>query len=310
MTGLKLARSASALVLVLGAAPAAFGQAPTTQACVTVGGLNNSQPLCGIDSSVPTTLSGTNFGVGGIPLGSGTAAALAQFGTLKASTSATELLFPAQGASSNGSASALALTRDSLAISNPTLNGTQGFVDFRIEYAWLFSNSEAGSDGQFNTADVVLEFGAGAAYARRQHAQGAQPGSVESILIPIELIGDNLTALDADLGSFFAVRMPFIFGVEYNLRQSLSLGSNASFGATASIDAFNSAYWGGMVVRDENLNLVSFTAESGSGTDYTRSFVPDPVVPVPEPGSWLLVALGLMALGAHHRGRQHRPRVG
>jgi hypothetical protein len=174
MTGLKLAKSASALVLVLGAASAAAGQAPSTQACVTVSGLNNSQPLCGIDSNLPTTLSGTNIGLGGIPLGSGAAAALAQFGTLKASTSATELLYPAQGASSSSSASAFATTKDSLAISNPTLNGTQGFVDIRIDYSWLFSNGSSGSDGQFNTADVTLEFGGGgwrlrpsAAHSRR-----------------------------------------------------------------------------------------------------------------------------------------------
>lgn len=292
MTRFTVAGSFAIAAISLGAASMSFAQAPSTQACISAPGL--TQLLCGVNSTEPTAFSGTEIGVGGLALGSGAAAALAQFGTLKASSSATAL------ASSSG-ASALALVRDSLAISSPGLDGRQGFVDFRIDYSWLFSNDTSSSNGQFNFADVTLEFGAGGAYARQQISQGERPGTVVSQLVPIGLLGDNHTALDAQLGSFFEVRMPFVFGVEYNFRQSLQVASQSFDGATASIDAFNSAYWGGMVVRDENLGLVAFTADSGSGTDYTRSYAP-----VPEPATWLLAALGLMALGAHRRLRQGR----
>lgn len=303
MTALRYAGNTSVAAVLVSIGSAAIAQAPSTLACVTAPGLNN---VCNVNSNTPTELSATNIGVAGIPIASGAAKALAQFGTLKASTTATELLYPAQGASSNGSSSAFAQVRDSLSISNPALNGKQGFVDLRIDYSWLFSNDAASSNGQFNTADVTLEFGASAAYARQQYAQGALVGTVESVLVPIGLVGNSVTALDAELGAFFTVRMPFVFGTEYVLRQSLSLGSNASFGATASIDAFNSAYWGGMVVRDGDLNSVAFSALSGSGTDYTKSFVPGAVAPVPEPSTWLLMAIGLAALGVHQR-RRLRP---
>lgn len=290
MTRLRLARRLAMAAISLCAASLSFAQAPSRQACVGVAGLNSNQLLCGVDSNTPTTLAGTQIGAAGVPINSGSGAALAQFSTLKASTSATNILH-----GSGAGASAISLVRDSLAISSPGREGQQGYVDFRIDYSWRFSNVPFGSDDQSNTADVTLEFGAGAAYARQY-----QMGAV-STQVPIGVIGDNVTALSALLNNSFTVRMPFVFGVEYNLRQALAISSQAQNGNTAWINAFNSAYWGGMVVRDESLNLVSFSAESGSGTDYTRSYAP-----VPEPGTWLLAVTGILALGTLRRVRQGR----
>lgn len=112
------------------------------------------------------------------------------------------------------------------------------------------------------------------------------------------MVGDAIP-LAAQLDRYFEVRMPFVFGNEIQILQSLTVSSQASFGTTLTIDAFNSAYWGGMVVRDAGGGEVQFSAQSSSGLDYAISYAP-----VPEPGTMLLWAGGLAVLGASSRSRR------
>lgn len=95
------------------------------------------------------------------------------------------------------------------------------------------------------------------------------------------------------------VLIPFSSGEGFNVRSEALCRS----GGNSTCDASNSSYWGGILeVLDGNGNAVSdWTISSLSGTDYAGSFAPA----VPEPTTWLMMIIGLGAIGAAKR-RQRR----
>lgn len=113
----------------------------------------------------------------------------------------------------------------------------------------------------------------------------------------------------------------FVFGEPIRLDMSLSAsvlgvvssGANsASFSGHSAMetDATRSMYWDGIgTVFDAQGNRVTgFTALNAAGVDYARSFAN--AAPVPEPGTWALMATGLGLLGVLARRQQRARRKG
>jgi hypothetical protein len=99
--------------------------------------------------------------------------------------------------------------------------------------------------------------------------------------------------------------IPFTSGVQFSLSSDLYCGAVA-VQAQARCDAGNSVYWAGIsdVLDMSGTSIQDWSIESVSGTDYARSFVPDPTsVPssVPEPESMAILLAGLVGLAAARR---------
>jgi hypothetical protein len=90
----------------------------------------------------------------------------------------------------------------------------------------------------------------------------------------------------------------FTFGQGFSFQATLTSHTVGRFDHQALVDATHSAYWAGFeAVLDGNGNAVAYTLSTGSGTDWSQSFVPSSV---PEPGtatSWL-VGLAILTVGS------------
>lgn len=98
------------------------------------------------------------------------------------------------------------------------------------------------------------------------------------------------------------VEKQFIYGQAFSFQVELiasSIGMTNVGSMLGSVSADHSAYWAGFTVTADGLP-VDFTATSLSGTDWTRSFVPNPV---PEPQTYALLLVGLAVLA-----RRAKPR--
>jgi hypothetical protein len=92
---------------------------------------------------------------------------------------------------------------------------------------------------------------------------------------------------------------PMLFGSVSSIDVQLNAASNATINAAAVdgaafglIDLGHSAHWAGISgVTLADGTPVAFTATADSGTDYIPSMVP---VPVPEPGTWVLMLAGMV----------------
>ena len=109
------------------------------------------------------------------------------------------------------------------------------------------------------------------------------------------------------------VPIEFIFGRPVYINWTLVTAASGSGGGTggsfnASIDAYNSVYWGGFAsVVDALGNSVAYTLTSLSGTDWSLSRIPAPPVSVPEPSSLLLLIGALLSLSVSRAVRwRHR----
>ena len=159
--------------------------------------------------------------------------------------------------------------------------GTPGFLDIRVAYNWSFRAPIA-------DALISLAFPGGEAIA----ASGITEPT------PLSVSG-TAQAIDAVLGDFFIVRVPFASADALSVSLNFFTTAIAEGPGFAIADASQSAYWGGIVaVRDSDLNIVPFSVTSASGTNYRGSFVPGEEVPttVPEPTSVSLLCGGFVFL--------------
>lgn len=89
-----------------------------------------------------------------------------------------------------------------------------------------------------------------------------------------------------------SVSFDFVYDAPIYLTIDLQVSAGAQFDGTGILDASHSFYWGGLEVA--GLERGQYTLTSGSGTDWSRSFLPAPQ-DLPEPPMFLL-GLTLLAL--------------
>jgi hypothetical protein len=101
--------------------------------------------------------------------------------------------------------------------------------------------------------------------------------------------------------------IPFTSGAAFDIQTSLSCSTRGVL-TFSTCDAGYSAYWGGIrSVTDSNgAALTNWTLTSGSGTDWTQSFIPGSGA-VPEPDSWAMLIAGFGLVGAVSRRRRAVP---
>lgn len=217
--------------------------------------------------------------------GEANATASASLGILKAFASvntAVPQFLHASASSSFQDTLNIVLMNDSNITSLP---GTPGFADIRVAYNWSLFALNGSASGS-----IVLGVADGSAGAAEVNGNG---GSIN----PLEVSG-TAQAIDAELGEFFTVRIPFASGDDLPIVLSLLIDAFGDGPTGTFADALHSAYWGGILaVRDSDLNIVPFSVTSESGTDYRQSFVPGEVVPtVPEPATLSMLCCGIVFL--------------
>jgi len=139
-------------------------------------------------------------------------------------------------------------------------------------------------------------------------ARGAAPGTGRATSFWFNDIGGPVESEGATLPHDLLVRQGFVFGEAFEIGFQLS-ATTGSADAIALADMMNTALWGG--IKSVSLNGVALAANnyslrSASGNDYRDATVPPPV---PEPGAWLLMAVGLVAVmwrTGHGRGQSLR----
>jgi PEP-CTERM motif len=189
---------------------------------------------------------------------------------------------------------------DEMRIDRVGMQGQIGILTTRLSYQWEGTN--------INQVD-----GAFASYAQSNiqlmltglGTIGASQFSSTNALSPARLQISDLSGSLIDVPFAFTaeVTTPFAFGTVLPFSLSLGVGTYAAgaigpqdrqFLAYASMNARNSAYWGGMSVSLADGTVINdYELSAASGIDWRKSFVP---TPVPEPGTFALLLGGLVTL--------------
>lgn len=209
-------------------------------------------------------------------------------------------------------AEAVAGVRGAIVIQAPGLGARAGFADFTVHYNWQQSHSlqEAKMTSQAWCCAIGLgRFAYDHGANLRLMVAGNQAWATEAYSFDA---GRGLDARKVAMASFgraedqgstvgtLKVRMPVIFNAPMSFELALSTYAHAINGF-ASVDASNSAYWGGMAVYDELLNPIDFIVNSDTSLEFRRSYLP-----VPEPGTYAMLAMGLLCIAVRCR-RGRRP---
>ena len=289
---LRSARTAF-LCAVLVAPTAGFAQftarvVPGAKTALAVESLNPDVAFCG-GCLVTASQSGAFVNGGVLNRSDASGTALADYGVLKVL---------ARGSTSGPDAfaetDAMADFSDSFTIDAAGLTGQHGTV--RLTLATTSTHDISGQAfGQLSTR-LQVNAGGGSQGTWIQAATFDADGSVRS--------GSSSPGIGAvPYGPTLLADIDFVYGESISFLASLSArvgGRSGASGAPASfaVDASHSAYWGGfLAVLDGSGDEVgTYAVSSGSGTDWSRSFVPPPVSPVPEPETCALLLAGLGAV--------------
>jgi hypothetical protein len=182
---------------------------------------------------------------------------------------------------SDGPASAVSrgILRDSLTITSPGVpTGTPGTLSFSISVNGSLS---APSGSSAATYQLQADLGGGAFDI---NASGTQysPG------LGGAFIGDPFGIYTATISFQYGFAMP----LDVELTATVSAGNDFTSTGAGTSDLGHSLYWNGITnVTASGSPVGSFTVDSATGGNWTNSFVP-----VPEPLSISLLAVGTMGL--------------
>lgn len=113
----------------------------------------------------------------------------------------------------------------------------------------------------------------------------------------------NNVGYTGSLGGYWDLSIPITFGQAFGIDAGITTSAITLAGANSTVNSFanfgNSIYWGGItsITLANGTTTTAFSALGDTGHDWNRS-----AVPVPEPSTWLYLALGLTA-GAFMRRR-------
>lgn len=192
----------------------------------------------------------------------------------------------------------LASLTDILRIGSVDHAGQQGFADITVHHPWVLDPKEStGSLEPFWGRGVQLFLKLGDNSIEIDESDQSN-GHMERRFF-VSLASGEVYALPIE--SSFTVRIPVTFGEDLAFRWSLSTWASAARGfdrfdpsnpqwgiVVSSSSAAAHAFWGGMVVYDEHLNVIGAELNSAIGMDYRRSYAP-----VPEASSVSYIALGV-----------------
>lgn len=301
------------------AAPLLRAQTSYMVAAADLGPIVDSHVIESIDGTAQTTtlsnaLSRTSPSN---PIVRGTASASAQayatFGTLKVATQSQAAGF------AGASASSLAKFADEFRISSPTLDGTTGLLKTRLSYFWetdtfVEHDGVGGIPGQSDASVYLFLSGYAVGFAQTSQKQQyvATPtyesfidvGQPDGSFVRIPFAYEMELVTEFVFGSTLPFELLMVAGAQGFGGVDSDSGTDLYANATASVQALNSAYWGGLSVSLlDGTDVSDYDFSSGSGTDWRRSFVPTPPSDVPEPSTWalLLAALGGLLLRVRSR---------
>ncbi|HUL02435.1 MAG TPA: hypothetical protein VLV16_04285 [Gemmatimonadales bacterium] len=240
--------------------------------------LNGAPP--GTGSEIETVFASANYGILGVSAGG-------------------QVVGPVSVSALGASGNAFASFSDNLTIMAPGLAGMIGSV--RVVFGLASFVSVDGGVGSGCSGSAQVSYGVVASLSG-----GGGSGSSNQSGTWTDYPCFNTHTFSGTPPGIFSLTAPVLFGSPAQLSVNLSALSNeswldfASGSATAEGDFAHTLTWGGFTeVRDAQGNLVTnYSVTSDSGTDWSK--------PAPEPATAVLVATGLIALGASRPVRANR----
>lgn len=212
----------------------------------------------------------------------------AGYGVLKGSSIATN-----NGRFSGVLINSITTTRfiDSLTIDSQGLSGKVGTISVALAPSSVLTSvngNTSGTNGGYVSFGFEAFSNVDSTGSRRLSELGVEAtfsGNNDGVAVPFD---QPMTAT-----------WSFRFGQPFTIRGTLITFAQAQILGSAQADASNSFYWDGITSVSFDGQAVGYDVTSTSGTDWARS-----MAPVPEPGSALLLAVGLAAIITRiHRGR-------
>lgn len=180
---------------------------------------------------------------------------------------------------------------DSLTVNSQGLSGKVGTITVALAPTSVLSSvngNNSGINGGYVSVGFDALSGVDSTGSLRLSSLGVEAtfsGNNDGVAVPF---GQRMTAT-----------WSFRFGEPFTIRGTLITFAQAQIAGSAQADASHSVYWDGITSVSFGGQAVGYDVTSTSGTDWARS-----MVPVPEPGSALLLAIGLAAIVT----RTHRER--